>query len=104
MEESRNYGEHVTINCNLGLPWLPKDFKVNETFDAQKWAASFLQTLREHPEITIDHDFMVAWFANALMKGYDEHRFRSKEYKRSIRRIMVPWWKRLFVPLDNFGH
>ena len=79
MEESRNYGEPVTINCNLGLPWLPKDFKVNETFDAQKWAASFLQTLREHPEITIDHDFMVAWFAYALMKGIQEYVYHDPQ-------------------------
>lgn len=99
-----DYGERINLKCNLGLPWLPKKFDVHQSFDAQHWAAYFLQTLRENPDVTLDHDLMVCWFANALMKGYDEHRFRSKEYKREIRRIMVPWWKRLFVPLAKFGH
>lgn len=78
--------------CNLGLQWLPKDYDVLESFDAQKWAGAFLQTLREHPEIIIDHELMVTWFSNALMRGYDQHRWQTLEYKRSVRRCLFPWW------------
>lgn len=95
--------EPIQRTCNLGFQWLPKDFNVLETFDAQKWAAQFLQTLRENPQIVIDHDLMVAWFANALMRGYDEHHWRSEKYKKQVRRALFPWWKRLFIPLSRFG-
>lgn len=78
--------------CNLGLPWVPEDFDPFKSFDAQLWAASFLNTLREHPEIIIDHDLMVSWFANALMRGYEERTWQTPEYKRSIRRALHPWW------------
>jgi hypothetical protein len=47
---------------------------------------------------------MNAWFCSALMRGYDEHRWRSKEYKKEIRRATVSWWKRPFVSLSNFGN
>jgi hypothetical protein len=71
---------------------LPKNFSVHRTFDAQLWAAYFLETLRQNPEIIIDHDLMATWFANALMRGYDEHRWRTLEYKRTVRRALFPWW------------
>jgi hypothetical protein len=96
-------GERIPIVCNLGLPWLPKNFNVVLSFNADHWAASFLQTLRENPAIVIDHSLMVTWFANSLMAGYDHRHFQSKEYKRQIRACLVPWWKRWLVPLSKFG-
>lgn len=69
-----------------------------QNFDARVWAAEFC---RRNPGS--DYELMLTWFSNALMAGWDEHRFRSAEYKRSVRRILVPWWKRWFVPLSNFG-
>jgi hypothetical protein len=69
-----------------------------QNFDARVWAAEFC---RLNPGA--DYELMLSWFANAIMCGYDTHHFRSKEYKRSIRRILVPWWKRWLVPLSNFG-
>ena len=94
----------TTLVANLGLRYLPKDFDAHQSFDAQHWASHFLDTLRENPDIIVDHALMTIWFANALMRGYDEKTWRSREYKRSIRRALVPWWKRLFVPLERFGH
>ena len=96
-------GERIPIVCNLGLPWLPKNFNVVQSFKAEHWAASFLQTLRENPGIVIDHELMQCWFANALMAGYDHHRYQSKEYKRMIRKCLVPWWRRWFTPLSKYG-
>lgn len=37
------------------------------SFDAQDWAKAFC---RIHPEA--DEGDMIGWFANALMRGYDE--------------------------------
>ena len=80
------------VTCNLGFTWLPANYDVLKSFDAQHWAAAFLDTLRNNPEIIIDHDLMVTWFANALMRGFDEHYWRTPEYKRMIRRALFPWW------------
>ncbi len=44
------------------------------SFDAQDWAAAFC---KRNPGF--DHDTMVAWFANALMRGHDEGMKRSRE-------------------------
>ena len=88
------------------MEWMPLDcdhswhkrvklstaFNVLVSFDAQEWAASFMETLRENPDITIDRELMVTWFANALMRGYDEREWRTPEYKRQIRRALHPWW------------
>jgi hypothetical protein len=83
---------NVQRECNLGLSWLPANFKTLESFDAQHWAASFLDTLRNNPGIVIDHDLMVTWFASALMRGFDEHYQRTSEYKRLMRCVLNPWW------------
>ena len=103
MNETESVVPEVAVRAQLGLPWLPANFDVLRSFDAEHWAAAFLQVLRENPDIRVDHDPMRTWFANALMRGYDEKTWRSKEYKRQIRRALIPWWKRLFVPLKNFG-
>jgi hypothetical protein len=43
-----------------------------QTMDAQKWAAEFMRIIRDESlDIKIDQDFMVTWFANAIMVGYD---------------------------------
>jgi len=92
--------------CGSTIQWLPADcthhwhervvvgadFKVHESFDAEHWAAFFFATLKANPDIVIDHELMVAWFANALMRGYDEREWRTPEYKRQIRRALHPWW------------
>ena len=74
------------------------------SFDARVWAREFKKAnLAYH--IGLDDDALITWFANALMAGYDEAYFRSKEYKRSIRRAMSPWWswKRYFGSLEKYG-
>ena len=44
------------------------------SFDAQEWAKAFCKI---NPGI--DEDIMVGWFANALMRGYDEHAKRMAD-------------------------
>jgi hypothetical protein len=75
-----------------------------QSFDAQVWAREFVKcNLAYH--IGLDEGALTTWFANALMRGWDEHRWRSKEYKRQIRNAMHPWWswKRYFSPLSRYG-
>lgn len=48
----------------------------HESFDARDWAAAFVATLKENPSI-VEEDCMLGWFANALMRGYDEANKRS---------------------------
>lgn len=42
------------------------------SFDARDWAKAFCKI---NP--TMDEGIMIAWFANALMRGYDEHAARA---------------------------
>ncbi len=62
------------------------------SFDAEVWAASFIETIKTNPEIVIDKELMRGWFANALMRGFDEYYWRTPTYKRLIRRLKFPWW------------
>lgn len=43
-----------------------------QSFDAMEWARAFVAVAREHPTMATDEGTMVGWFANALMRGYDE--------------------------------
>lgn len=53
----------------------PRDF--TESFDARDWARAFVEHVNQHPEIATDEGTMLAWFANALMRGWDEHANRT---------------------------
>ena len=46
------------------------------SFDARDWAKAFCKITSER-EIVIDEALMITWFANALMRGYDEARSRA---------------------------
>ena len=45
-----------------------------EAFDAVEWARSFISHARSIPGLATDEGAMVAWFANAIMEGYDRGR------------------------------
>jgi len=83
---------------------IKSDAEIYKSFDGREWAHEFVEHIKNNPSIATDEDTMTTWFCSALMRGYDEHYWRSEEYKKSIRRVMVPFWKRFFVSLDNFGH
>jgi hypothetical protein len=59
-------GEDMRSDPNWPLP----------SFDARDWAASFMKRFGERRD-EIDERFMLAWFANALMRGFDEHARRT---------------------------
>ena len=51
------------------------------SFDARDWAKAFLKTYDKGDDGFLCEDTMVAWFAKALMRGYDEHAAKSKPSK-----------------------
>jgi hypothetical protein len=44
------------------------------SFDARDWAQAFCE---RYPQM--DQDVMLAWFANALMRGYDQARMPNHD-------------------------
>ena len=44
----------------------------HDSFDAMVWAKSFVAHVERNPSIPSDVGTMLAWFAGALMRGYDE--------------------------------
>lgn len=70
------------------LPVIPKGFPdydvLHTTMDAQVWAQQFKATaerLRALGQDVLDDGWLIAWFANAIMRGYDtalEHAARRR--------------------------
>jgi hypothetical protein len=46
------------------------------SFDARDWAKSFVEIATKNGHGSLDEGWMISWFANALMRGYDEHAMR----------------------------
>jgi hypothetical protein len=63
--QSSNYPEETV------MPNTNDDF--SQSFNAEPWAAAFVARVRENPSIATDEGTMLTWFANAIMRGYDEH-------------------------------
>jgi len=57
-------------NVQAALDALPSP---QDSFDAMKWAESFVAHVKLKPTIATDVGTMLAWFATALMRGYDEY-------------------------------
>lgn len=49
-----------------------------QSFDAQKWAKAFMERFGENRG-EIDEAVMIGWFANAIMRGYDEAQSQAKK-------------------------
>ena len=46
------------------------------SFDARDWAEAFCKIAAGQGHPGIDEGWMISWFANALMRGYDEANMR----------------------------
>jgi hypothetical protein len=53
------------------------------SFDARDWAEAFCKIAAEQGHPGIDEGWMITWFANALMRGYDEANMRQVERDRA---------------------
>ena len=69
--------------CPYGL-----DHSFAQSFDASVWAKAFLAHVKANPAIATDEGTMLGWFANAIMRGYDE-------YARQPHIVMVERARRL---------
>ena len=49
------------------------------SFDARDWAASFCEIAAKNGHPGIDEGWMIGWFANALMRGFDEAQMRAAQ-------------------------
>lgn len=58
------------------------------SFDACDWAAEFCRIAKERGH-DLDEGWMISWFANALMRGWDE---------REARAAGLPGWKPMILP------
>lgn len=45
--------------------------KLHQTTDAKVWAQEFIRIIKDDPTMALDEGFMIGWFANAIMIGYD---------------------------------
>ncbi len=53
-------------------PRLREGHEIVQSFDARDWARDFVAHVKAHPGIPADEETMTTWFANALMRGWDE--------------------------------
>jgi hypothetical protein len=53
-------------------PGIRPGHEIYQSFDARDWARDFVAHVRAYPGIPLDEECMATWFANALMRGYDE--------------------------------
>lgn len=51
---------------------LPSSSEILQSFDARDWAKAFVAHVKQIPGLATDEATMTSWFANALMRGYDE--------------------------------
>ena len=76
-------GDHAEFEAeHINTPLKERPDWPSPSFDAADWAEAFCKISKEigfDPDR--DKDWVHGWFANALMRGYDEHaaRFRQEE-------------------------
>lgn len=65
------------------------DNNFTQSWDALKWAQAFRSTARSLGYCDMDEGWLVGWFANAIMRGYDECR-RHEEARNQQEQRKVP--------------
>lgn len=71
-------GDHAEFEAE----WAGKDPKTRPdwplpSFDARDWAEAFCKIAKAHGH-DLDEGWITTWFANALMRGFDEYAARSR--------------------------
>jgi hypothetical protein len=73
-------GDHAEFEAEWAASGKPDSERPDwplPSFDAQDWAAAFCK-IAKAKGLDIDEEWMVTWFANALMRGFDEHAARNR--------------------------
>lgn len=63
--------EKVELPGMLSLVKATRAQKWPHTMDAQEWVAEWMKAVKANPTIHTDEGTMLAWFANAIMAGFD---------------------------------
>lgn len=69
-----------------------KPFWPLPSFDARDWSRAFCKIARAQGH-DLDEGLMTTWFANALMRGWDEHAARCARPKSFLSRIKAAFGK-----------
>jgi hypothetical protein len=70
-------GDHAQYEIdNAGVPPEQRSDWPLPSFDARDWARAFCKIAKDKGH-DLDEGWMISWFANALMRGYDEARSRA---------------------------
>jgi hypothetical protein len=67
---------------------LPESHEILRSFDARDWAKAFVAHVEQKPAIATDPETMTGWFANALMRGWDEH---TEALRRDAAALVTPF-------------
>lgn len=62
-------------------PWAANDTDLHSEFSARVWAERFVHRVAENPSIATDEGTMIAWFAGAIMAGYDHAKLENEQPK-----------------------
>jgi len=52
---------------------------LSQEFDVKVWVKEWMETINKNPDIPKDEGAMIAWFANAIMAGYDNHMWKHPD-------------------------
>ena len=58
-----------------------------QSMDAYLWAEEFLLQMKKTPDMANDHGTMLAWFANAIMRGWDTAHNEQAKHIEELREI-----------------
>jgi hypothetical protein len=58
---------------------------LHQTFDARVWAAEFMRITGG----TVDEETAFAWFANAIMCGWDHYYWQTDKYQEMVAAVMA---------------
>lgn len=78
-------GDHAQYEIdNANVPKEERSDWPLPSFDARDWGKAFCKIAKEKGH-DLDEAWMVSWFANALMRGYDEGRGRASGSADGVR-------------------
>lgn len=60
--------------------------KVPSSFDARDWADEFCLIAKEKFGLDIDNGWMIGWFANAIMRGYDKRESQIEKLRKACKK------------------
>lgn len=70
---------HLRYDATTSKSVKDNDTSFASSMDAQVWAKAFMQRFGGDARHAIDEGLMLAWFANAIMRGYDEAHNKIKQ-------------------------